>query len=122
MKGLRTYVFIFPFNALALTQLQAYEDADSHLKSWVPDLLSKIFEFLPSIVEFLVQTQYTLLQNTYSAIYEYAQNHDFTDPEGEIIISEWEDIFLPVQQQLESEITFVARGRAVTLQIGRAHV
>lgn len=115
MRGLRTYVFIVPFNAPALTQLQAYEDADSHLKSWVPDLLSKIFEFLPSVVEFLVQTQYTLLQNTYSAIYEYAQNHDFNDPEGEIIVSEWEDIFLPVQQQLESEITFVARGRAVTL-------
>ncbi|KAH0604752.1 uncharacterized protein H6S33_006420 [Morchella sextelata] len=93
----------------------AYENADEHIRSFVPPLLAKIVEFVPCIVEFIVITQYTLLQNTYSAIYEYANDYGYTDPEGAVVISEWESQFLPIQQHLESEITFIARGKAITM-------
>ncbi|RPB10464.1 hypothetical protein P167DRAFT_509402 [Morchella conica CCBAS932] len=93
----------------------AYDNADEHIKSFVPPLLAKILEFVPCIVEFIVMSQYTLLQNTYSAIYEYANDYGYTDPEGAVVISEWESQFLPIQQHLESEITFIARGKAITM-------
>ncbi|KAI5843436.1 hypothetical protein DFP73DRAFT_606610 [Morchella snyderi] len=93
----------------------AYEIADEHIRSFVPPLLAKILEFVPCIVEFIVITQYTLLQNTYSTIYEYANDYGYTDPDGAVVISEWESQFLPIQQHLESEITFIARGKAITM-------
>lgn len=92
----------------------AYENADEHIKSFVPPLLAKILEFVPCIVEFIVITQHTLLQNTYSAIYEYANDYGYTDPDGATVISEWESQFMPIREHLESEITFIARGKAVT--------
>ncbi|PWW74133.1 hypothetical protein C7212DRAFT_284285 [Tuber magnatum] len=97
----------------------AYENADNHLKDWVPEIMAKITEFLPCVVESIVQTQYTLLSNTYSAIYEYANEYNFTDPDGEVVIAEWEDLFIPVQQQVESEISFIARGKAITMPMSQ---
>ncbi|RPB05255.1 hypothetical protein L873DRAFT_1663772 [Choiromyces venosus 120613-1] len=97
----------------------AYENADNHLKGWVPEMMAKITEFLPCIVESIVQTQYTLLSNTYSAIYEYANEHNFTDPDGEVVIAEWEELFLSVQQQVESEISSIARGKAITMPMSQ---
>jgi len=97
----------------------AYENADNHLKDWVPQMMTKITEFLPCVVESIVQTQYTLLSNTYSAIYEYANEHNFTDPDGEVVIAEWEDLFIPVQRQVESEISFIARGKAITMPMSQ---
>ena len=99
--------------------MQAYENADNHLKDWVPQVMGKITEFLPCAVESIVQTQYTLLSNAYSAIYEYANEYNFTDPDGEVVIAEWEDLFIPVQQQVESEISFIARGKAITMPMSQ---
>lgn len=81
--------------------------------------MSKITEFLPCVVESIVQTQYTLLSNAYSAVYEYGNEFNFTDPDGEVVIAEWEDLFTPVQQQVESEISFIARGKAITMPMSQ---
>lgn len=94
--------------------MQAYDNADNHLKGWIPEIMNKITEFLPYIAESLIQTQYTFLSNTYTAIFEFANQHNLSDPEGDVVIAEWEDLFLPVQRQVESEITFIARGKAIT--------
>jgi amphiphysin len=67
------------------------------------------------VVEIAVQVQFTLLQHSYSAMYHYANEYGFTDPDGDVVVSEWEELFLPIKQQVETELKFIAKGKAVTM-------
>ncbi|KAF8543244.1 hypothetical protein BDD12DRAFT_244376 [Trichophaea hybrida] len=93
----------------------AYELADGYIRDNVPPLLSKIVEFLPLVVEIAIQVQFTLLQHSYSAMYHYANEYGFTDPDGDVVVSGWEELFLPIKQQVESELKMIAKGKAVAM-------
>jgi len=67
-----------------------------------------------------VQIQYTLLQHSYSQLYHYATENGFSDPDNAVVISEWEELFMPVKQQVESELRLILKGKAVTLPMNYA--
>ncbi|KAI5856247.1 hypothetical protein BZA05DRAFT_387867 [Tricharina praecox] len=93
----------------------AYSIADDSIRESVPPLLAGITAFLPLVVEIAVQVQFTLLQHSYSQLYHYATENGFTDPDSAVVVSEWEELFLPVKQQVESELRLILKGKAVTL-------
>jgi amphiphysin len=62
-----------------------------------------------------VQVQHTLLQHSYSQLYHYANEHGFTDPDGDVAVAEWEELFMPVKAQVESELRLIAKGKTVLL-------
>ena len=62
-----------------------------------------------------MQVQFTLLQHFYSQLHHYATENGFTDPDSAVVIAEWEEMFMPVKQQVESELRLVLKGKAVTL-------
>jgi amphiphysin len=95
--------------------VQAYGIADDYIREYVPPILAKILEFLPLAVEIAVQVQHTLLQHSYSQLYHYANEHGFTDPDSDVVVAEWEELFMPVKAQVESELRLIAKGKAVTL-------
>ncbi|KAI5791841.1 hypothetical protein EDC01DRAFT_656173 [Geopyxis carbonaria] len=97
----------------------AYEIADDYLREYIPPILAKIIEFLPLVVEISVQIQFTLLQHSYSTFYHYANENGFTDSEGETVIAEWEDLFLPVQKEVESSISSILHGKAILMPMAQ---
>ncbi|KAI5807233.1 hypothetical protein BZA77DRAFT_352622 [Pyronema omphalodes] len=99
----------------------AYEIADEYLRVNVPPILAKIMEFLPLITESAIQVQFTLVQHSYSALYHYANDNGFTDGDIEVIKSEWEDLFMPIKQQVETELKIIAKGKAVSLPMNHIY-
>ncbi|KAA8913899.1 hypothetical protein FN846DRAFT_897055 [Sphaerosporella brunnea] len=93
----------------------AYSIADDYIREHVPPVLAKIVDLLPLIIEIAVQIQHTLCQHSYSQLYHYANEHGFTDPDNEVVIAEWEELFMPVKAQVESELRLIAKGKAVLL-------
>jgi len=91
----------------------AYDIADNHLKEWVPPIIAKIVDYLPLAVEIYVHIQYTLFQHTYSALYQYAQEHGYRDPDGDEVIAEWRELFEPIQEEVEQGINLIAKGKAI---------
>jgi amphiphysin len=62
-----------------------------------------------------VQIQFTLLQNSYSSFYHYGNEHGFSDSDNDVIVSEWEDQFLALQDDIESNVSIIAGGKAVKM-------
>lgn len=67
------------------------------------------------MVHVSVEVQFTLLQNAYSALFAYAQDYGLSDPEAAVVVAEWEALFLPIKQHIESDLKMIAKGKAVTM-------
>jgi amphiphysin len=78
-------------------------------------------EFLPLVTEIAIQVQFTLVQHSYSALYHYANDNGFTDGDIEVIKSEWDDLFMPVKHQVETELKIIAKGKAVSLPMNHIY-
>lgn len=85
------------------------------MKEVLPPLIERIVGFLPLLVELYARIQFTLCQHSYSALYGFTGDYGYTDEDMPAIIAAWETAFLPVQQEVESDIRMIAKGKAVTL-------
>ncbi|KAL7276524.1 hypothetical protein RUND412_000483 [Rhizina undulata] len=114
-KSDRDYANLSRAESELLRATDAYEDADRRLKRAVPPLLEKSTELFPYILDSLIYTQHTLLQHTYSTIYQFTEDYKLPDGPIENILSTWESSFFSVKQHTETSLMAIAKGKAVTV-------
>ncbi|KAI9804469.1 MAG: hypothetical protein M1825_001368 [Sarcosagium campestre] len=94
---------------------EEFNAADENLRSTLPPLLTAAFSILPHLLAAQVMTQNTLLAQYYTTLHNYCQDEGFPSepPSMREVISAWDEVFKPVQQELESNIGIIATGKAV---------
>ena len=99
---------------MILTLLQEYQVADDHLKSSLPPVVTAAFSILPHLLAAQIMTQNTLLAQSYTLLHDFCDGEGFPDPppSANAIISNWDVLFRPVKQDLES-ISCIAGGKTV---------
>ncbi|KAL4890331.1 hypothetical protein BDV59DRAFT_96459 [Aspergillus ambiguus] len=98
---------------------EEYNAADEHLRQSLPPLIAAVFSLLPRLLAAQIQIQNTMLGHYYTVILNYSEQEQFPSPAPpmEQIIEEWEHVYLPVQQEVES-FGCLANGKTVRLSQG----
>ncbi|KAI9884102.1 MAG: hypothetical protein M1823_004106 [Watsoniomyces obsoletus] len=94
---------------------QEYKDADDHLISTLPPVISATFSLLPRLLFQQILIQNSLLAQCYTVIHNYCQEEGFPSPPPpmEQILSDWKDSFKPAQHDIETSISCIAMGKMV---------
>ncbi|KAL3495929.1 hypothetical protein BJX62DRAFT_145064 [Aspergillus germanicus] len=92
-----------------------YHAADEHLRKHLPPLIAAVFSLLPRILSAQIEIQNKILAHYYTVIFNYCEQEQFPSDAPQpmdLIVKEWEQTCLPIQQQIENFATF-ANGKAV---------
>ncbi|KAI9825126.1 MAG: hypothetical protein M1832_001446 [Thelocarpon impressellum] len=93
---------------------QEYHDADDHLKSALPPVITASFSILPHLLSSQILIQNTVLAQYYTALHTYCEEEGFPSPAPpmEDVIGAWDLEFRPTHQVIEG-INSIASGKAV---------
>ena len=93
---------------------QDYGIADDHLKSNLPPVITATFSLLPHLLATQIMMQNTLLSHTYTVLHEFCEEESFPSPPPSMnqVIAAWSADFKPIQQEIETGMTCLARGKA----------
>lgn len=97
-----------------LSMEQEYGIADDRLKSCLPPVITATFSLLPHLLATQILIQNTLLSHSYTVLHEYCEEESFPSPPPSMnqVIATWGAGFKPIQQEIETGMACIARGKA----------
>lgn len=93
---------------------EAYSNADDHLRSYLPPLLTAVWSLQPYLLAALIRIQNNLLAHYYTMLHNYCQEEGFPSPSPPMdeVIRVWEDTFKLRQKEFEA-VPMIASGKSV---------